>query len=132
MFERGRSKYLPRVVEGRDKKDLATPRTADSTLRLRLRKRARRASESPRELSARASTSAFPWNLGCKAKASQTCPQDAQQRWMWNILRRSEWPEPPPSMVGEGRKPCAVCEAPVSKWCICGADFAHRTRNRFL
>ena len=99
-------------------------------MRNRLQKRRKRADKKD---AARPSPMGFPWNEASRMAVLAGMPKTGRPaRYIWRIVHGSTWPKVPRSSVTEKRLPCYVCGAPVSKYCICGATFAKKTKKAAL
>ena len=92
------------------KGDLATPITWTRTAAERMRKRRQRSATCP--------AGAFPWNDACRMAIKSNEPNDKALRYIWRIVKTPTWPCPPSSAHKEHRRPCHVCRAPLSRWCV--------------
>ena len=99
---------LPTVVPAEARKDLATPRTADSTMRNRLKKRGQRERKSI----------AFQMTQAMRARMQETLPEKATNkfRFIWNRVRQPMLKPPDLSSVL-----CGLCWA-TCRECPCGAE----------
>ena len=110
--------------------DLATPLTWSFRAAARARqRRVRSAAACPAPAPA---AKAFPWNDACRMALLPVPPSTRALRHVWNVVHADVWPEPPASEREEARRTCAVCGSPTSRTCICGASFAHTTREKEL
>ena len=108
--------------------DLATPLTWSFRAAARARqRRVRSAAACPAP-----AAKAFPWNDACRMALLPVPPSTRALRHVWNVVHADVWPEPPASEREEARRTCAVCGSPTSRTCICGASFAHTTREKEL
>ena len=108
--------------------DLATPLTWSFRAAARARqRRVRSAAACPAP-----AAKAFPWNDACRMALLLVPPSTRALRHVWNVVHADVWPEPPASEREEARRTCAVCGSPTSRTCICGASFAHTTREKEL
>ena len=108
--------------------DLATPLTWSFRAAARARqRRVRSAAACPAP-----AAKAFPWNDACRMALLPVPPSTRALRHVWNVVHADVWPEPPASERAEARRACAVCGSPTSRSCICGASFAHTTREKEL
>ena len=100
---------LPTVVPAEARKDLATPRTADSTMRNRLKKRGQRERKSI----------ALQMTQAMRARMQETLPDNATKkiRFIWNRVRQPMLKPPDLSPVL-----CGLCWATSREYCPCGAE----------
>ena len=107
--KRRRTALLPMVVAAEAKKDLATPRTADSTMRHRLKKRGVRERKSI----------ALQMTQAMRARMQKALPDNAakKMRFIWN---RVQQPMPKPPDLSSVL--CGLCWATCSEYCPCGAE----------
>ena len=100
---------LPMVVAAEARKDLATPRTADSTMRHRLKKRGVRERKSI----------ALQMTQAMRARMQEPLPDNAanKMRFIWN---RVQQPMPKPPDLSSVL--CGLCWATCSEYCPCGAE----------
>ena len=108
--------------------DLATPLTWSFRAAARARQRQVRSAAACPAPAAKA----FPWNDACRMVLLPEPPSTRALRHVWNVVHADVWPEPPASEREEARRACAVCGSPTSRTCICGASFAHTTREKEL
>lgn len=115
--KRAADALLPKIVDGQENKDLATPRLCISGSAMQERLRKRRA-QPPLDIN---DEEVYPWNvisrMLLRGKPDETASRS--DRRLWNVVMAQEWPSPPASKVAEGRLPCGACGAPVSAWCFC-------------
>ena len=102
---------LPTVVSSEAKKDLATPRTADVTMRNRLSKRRQRGRK----------PIALQITEPMRALMEETVPDNASRyhRFIWKQVRKPVLRPPDLSHVV-----CGLCWATRCEYCACGAEMA--------
>ena len=123
-----RRKTMMRKRLARKTGDLATPLTWSFRAAARARqRRVRSAAACPAQ-----TRKAFPWNDACRMALLPVPPSTRALRHVWNVVHADVWPEPPASEREEARRACPVCGSPTSRTCICGASFAHTTREKEL
>ena len=100
---------LPTVVSGEAGKDLATPRTADSTMRNRLKKRGQRGRKSV----------VLQMTRAMRARMQETLPDNATKklRFFWKRVGQPMLKPPDLSPVL-----CGLCWATRPEYCPCGAE----------
>lgn len=123
QVNRAPSSWLPLKVSGQNQKDLATPTQCTRTTVERMKKRFQRSSGSR--------TVEFPWNPMSRMLVQDAEPKEKSARYTWRIAHAETWPVCPVSLT-QRSGPCAVCKAPSTKWCVCGAELASTTRLDLL
>ena len=100
---------LPMVLPAQARKDLATPRTADSTMRNRLQKRRQRKRKSI----------ALRMTQAMRARMQEPLPDNAtkKSRFIWKRVQQPRLRPPDLSPVL-----CGLCWATKSEYCACGAE----------
>ena len=100
---------LPTVVPAEACKDLATPRTADSTMRNRLKKRGQRERKSI----------ALQMTQAMRARMQEKLPKNAAKkiRFIWNRVRK-----PMLKPLDLSSVLCGLCWATSCEYCLCGAE----------
>ena len=123
--KRGCTALLPTVVAAEARKDLATPRTADSTMRHRLQKRAQRekkwiALQKTQKRGQREKNAiALQMTQAMRARLQEPLHANAtrKSRFMWHRVRQPRLRPPDLSPVL-----CGLCWATKSEYCPCGAE----------